>query len=204
MFCTNYDDFVATLKSHGFSPHSASTKAEALKKALELVGDRSVGVGGSMSTSEIGLVEAILERGNSLNTHNNVPREKAEEERRKAREAQCYICSTNAITRDGKLVNIDGMGNRVSSMIYGPESVILIVGKNKFTENTDDALRRIRAIACPKNAVRLNRKTPCGITGICTDCDSPDRMCSVTCITERRPTGIAKFHLILVDEALGY
>ena len=114
------------------------------------------------------------------------------------------MCSTNAITREGKLVNIDGNANRVASMIYGPKKILLIIGKNKFTETVDKALDRIKTVVCPKNAQRLKRTIPCAKTGKCVNCYSPQRMCNVTTIIEAKPGLISEMHLLLVDEELGY
>lgn len=101
-------------------------------------------------------------------------------------------------------MNIDGTGNRVASMIFGPKNVALIIGKNKFTETMDECMDRIKAVACAKNAQRLGLSTPCAVAGRCTDCFSKERICSVTTIIEAKPGAISEMHLILVDEVLGY
>lgn len=205
MFCNNYESFKDALEKRGFTVHSAENKDEAREIVLNLVGDAKAGFGGSVTIKELEIKEALDSRGNITNSHNGVlDKTEAELQRRLAKEADYYICSTNAITKDGKLVNIDGMGNRVSAMIYGPKNVILVVGKNKLTNNIDEAIERIHTVSCPKNAARLNRDLPCRETGKCQDCDSPFRMCNAITILEHKTTGIASFHIVLVDEELGY
>ena len=129
--------------------------------------------------------------------------ERGEVTRRAAR-ADWFIASANGITRTGKIVNIDGTGNRVASMLFGPKNVALIIGKNKFAETMDECMDRIKAVACAKNAQRLGLSTPCAVAGRCTDCFSKERICSVTTIIEAKPGAISEMHLILVDEVLGY
>lgn len=123
---------------------------------------------------------------------------------RKAAQADWFIASANGITRTGKIVNIDGTGNRVASMLFGPKNVALIIGKNKFAETMDECMDRIKAVACAKNAQRLGLSTPCAVAGRCVDCFSKERICSVTTIIEAKPGAISEMHLILVDEVLGY
>ena len=111
--------------------------------------------------------------------------------------------STNAITTDGQLVNIDGTGNRVAALIWGPKQVIVLAGMNKVCPTLEDAYRRVKNIASPPNCIRLNRKTPCAATGICGDCLSPDCICSQTVLTRR--SGIpGRIKVILIGEQLGY
>ncbi|HHW91522.1 MAG TPA: LUD domain-containing protein, partial [Firmicutes bacterium] len=114
-----------------------------------------------------------------------------------------YLASSNALTEDGRLVNIDGTGNRVMGMVYGPRRVILVVGSNKLAGSLEAALERIHREACPPNARRLKLQTPCAATGECNDCSSPDRMCKVTTIIEGKP-GATDLEVILVGEKLGY
>lgn len=205
MFCENYESFVDSLVKRGFTVHSAQSKEEARSLILDIVGDKKVGFGGSVTVKELELKEAFDNKGNVTNTHNGVTdKTEAELQRRLAKEADYYICSTNAVTKDGRLVNIDGMGNRVSAMVYGPKNVILAIGKNKLVNNLDEAIDRIHTVSCPKNAERLNRDLPCRETGKCQDCDSPFRMCNVTTILEHKTTGIASFHIVLIDAELGY
>ena len=102
------------------------------------------------------------------------------------------LLSANALTADGRIVNIDGNGNRVAASVGGPKKVMYVIGRNKIVEGgIDDAIARIKRCACPPNCRRLGKQTPCALTGKCADCDSPDRICKVTVVFDRRPTGIA-------------
>ena len=123
---------------------------------------------------------------------------------RKAFECDYYLASVNAISEDGVIVNIDGNGNRVGASINGPKKVVYVVGRNKIVDGgIDDAIARIKKCACPPNCRRLGKQTPCAATGVCADCDSPDRICKVTVVFDRKPTGIA-CDVVLIDEELGY
>ncbi len=122
--------------------------------------------------------------------------------RQSASIADVYLTSTNALTQDGKLVNNDGIGNRVGAMFYGPKKTIVVCGTNKIAENIDAALERIEKNAY-KNARRLKLNTPCAINEKCIDCSSPQRMCNITTIIRKKPTQ-KEFTVILINEELGY
>ena len=203
MFCERYDEFVKALEKRRFIVHSAANAAEAKEIGLSLIGDHSVGFGGSVTVTELGLYEALQNNGNAVFWHWKA------DDRRKAQvgaaHADWFVCSTNAITRDGRLVNIDGTGNRVAGMFAGPKKVILFIGKNKLVEGgLDDAIARIKREACPPNARRLGLATPCALTGKCVDCASAQRMCKVTSVIEYPPNLLSELHLVLIDENLGY
>lgn len=182
---------VAGLVRRGFEAEFVKTRAEALECVLaEAAGAASVGWGGSETIRQIGARDAIAAAGKEIRDHR----------------ADCdlFLLSANALTADGRIVNVDGTGNRVAASIYGPRRVVFVVGRNKIVDGgIDAALARIRAEACPPNARRLGRKTPCALTGRCADCDSPDRMCKVTAVFDRRPTGTSA-RVIVVDEDLGF
>ena len=115
-----------------------------------------------------------------------------------------FLLSANALTADGRIVNIDGRGNRVAASICGPKRVVYVIGRNKIVEGgVDEAIARIKRCACPPNCRRLGKKTPCALTGVCGDCDSPDRICKVTAVFDRKPTGVSAL-AIVVDADLGY
>jgi hypothetical protein len=125
------------------------------------------------------------------------------EPRRKGLMADVMITSTNAITLDGKLINLDGLGNRVAAMIFGPQKVILVVGMNKVVPDLESAIARVKHYSAPVNAVRMNVKTPCAESGICSDCKTPARFCNIWSIIEgQRIKG--RIHVKLVGENLGY
>ena len=122
------------------------------------------------------------------------------------RGADCdlFLLSANAITEDGRIVNIDGNGNRVAASVSGPGKVVYAIGRNKIVSGgIDAAIARIKEKACPPNCIRLGKKTPCAETGKCADCDSPDRICKVTAIFDRRPTGTPTT-VYVVNADLGY
>ena len=181
------------------------TRQEAVAKALELMPEGSViSWGGSMSISECGLMDAVRERNYTLvdRALAVTPQEKRESFARTVM-ADYYLMSTNAITMNGELVNIDGFGNRVACLCSGPEHVIIIAGMNKVVNSVEAGIERIRTKAAPPNTTRLNKDTPCARTGVCGDCFSPDCICSQTVVTRR--SGIpGRIQIILVNEDLGF
>ena len=193
------------LESRNMTGYYAATKEEALTKALELIPEgSSIAMGGAMSAHEIGLVEA-LKTGN----YNFIDRDKATnaEEKRAAMlaayDADFFLSSTNAMTEDGELVNIDGNSNRVSAICQGPKKVLFIVGMNKVCSDLDGAMKRARNVAAPINAQRFGLATPCAKTGACMDCKSPDTICCQFLIT-RFSRHKDRIHVILVNDDLGF
>jgi hypothetical protein len=181
------------------------TKEEALQKALELIPEgASIGWGGSASIAEIGLKDAIC---NGNYTVYNRDTASTKEERReielKIFGCDYFLCSTNAITEDGVLVNIDGNSNRVAAIAYGPSHVVMIVGMNKVAKDIDAALSRARNIAAPVNAQRFPLDIPCKKNGSCANCKSIDTICCEFLIT-RFSRHANRFHVILVNDNLGY
>ncbi len=193
------------LESRNMAGYYVETKEEALQKALELIPEgSSIGWGGSASVNEIGLRDAIL-KGN-YNVFNRDLASTKEERREievKTFGANYFLCSSNAITEDGVLVNIDGNSNRVAAIAYGPSHVIMIVGMNKVAKDEESALSRARNIAAPINAQRFPLDTPCKKTGSCMNCKSRDTICCEFLIT-RYSRHADRFHIILVNENLGY
>ncbi|MBQ4610676.1 MAG: lactate utilization protein [Clostridia bacterium] len=204
MFCENYEGFTQELEKRMFTVHSAETGAQAKEIALSLMGSAVVGCGGSATAISLGMHDALRKQGATVYFHGEVAPEERPAVFAKCATAEWYLCSTNAITRKGQLVNIDNTGNRVAAMAYGPKKVLIIVGKNKFAETLDEAMDRVKKYACVGNARRYNLSTPCALTGECANCYSPQRLCSVTTITEQKPRAIGEFHIILVDEELGF
>ena len=189
------------LKSRNMSGYYAKNKEEALKTALELIPKgSSISMGGCMSAQEIGLVSALKE-----SDYHFIDRSKMEprEALLAAYDADVFLASANAMTDDGILVNIDGNANRVSCIAQGPKKVIMIVGLQKVCADQDSAMKRARNVAAPANAQRFPIKTPCRVTGKCSDCKSPDTICCQFLIT-RYSRHADRIHVILVNEEIGF
>lgn len=169
----------------------------------------SVGIGDSATLRQIKAIEALERRRvaifdpfkkefttdkNKVEMHNEMAR--------RSLFADVFITSSNAITLDGKIVNVDHIGNRVAAMIYGPKSVIIVAGRNKLVEDVDEALHRIKNVIAPYHCKTKKIPTPCAKTLKCNDCKSPRRICNVVTILERRPKR-TRTTVILVDEDLG-
>lgn len=193
------------LIERGFGAFYCATKEDALNKALDLIPEyASVTWGGCKSAEEIGLIDA-LQKGKYQVLDRNTA--KTPEERtammKQAFTCDVFVTGSNAITETGELVNIDGIGNRVAAMTYGPDHVIVIAGMNKLVPNVMEAANRARNTAAPINAQRFDIKTPCKIDGTCHDCNSPDSICTYIVRTRRcKPEGRIK--IILVGETLGF
>ena len=195
---------MAALEKNGFDAKYFETSDKALEELFsEISIKESVGIGGSMTIMGLGIREKLKERGYSVFTHNGEPDPLIRKEMlKKAMTTEVYLTSSNAVTEDGKLINIDGTGNRLSSMLFGHERVIYICGKNKLAKDYSEAMVRIKTIACKKNAERLNLNTPCRY-GECNDCSSKQRICNATLVMEKRmTTGTAIIYII--NEELGY
>ena len=195
------------LRKRGFTAVCCATGAEARAYVMkEAEGAKSVGFGGSVTVKSIGLVEELAKAGKEILRHGDpsLSPEKKVEVMKRELTCDLFLLSANALTMDGRLVNIDGNGNRVAASIYGPGKVVFVVGRNKLVDGgLDDAIARIKRCACPPNCRRLNKQTPCALTGECADCSSPDRICMVTVVMDRRPRA-TDVHVVLVDEDLGY
>lgn len=189
------------LELRNMSGYFAADKEEAVKQALQLIGEgSSVAMGGCQSAHDIGLIEALQE-GNYhyIDRSKLTPREGL----LAAYDADVFLSSANAMTSDGILVNIDGNANRVSCIAQGPKKVVFIVGMNKVCSDLDEAMKRARNVAAPANAQRFEVKTPCKVTGKCSDCKSPDTLCCQFLIT-RYSRHEGRIHVILVNDVLGY
>lgn len=197
---------VKNLKSRHFDAWYFSTREEALKKALDLIPrDATVGWGGCTTAEQIGLMNAV-----KSGPYAAIDRDQAQsgEERvklmKQALLAEVFISGANALSLDGQMVNIDGNGNRVAALVYGPDNVIIVAGMNKVADTLESAITRARTIAAPMNQQRFSaNQTPCGDTGSCTDCKSETCICNQILITRNcRPAGRIKF--ILIGEELGF
>lgn len=195
---------VKNLRSRHFEAYYCADRQEALSKALELIPQgSSVGWGGALSAQQIGLQEALL-AGNYAAIDRNAA--KTAEEKAKLEE-QCFhtdffLTGANALSLEGEMVNIDGQGNRVAAIVYGPKNVLVIAGMNKVTDTLEAAVTRARTVAAPMNKQRFPNQTPCEITGVCSDCKAEGCVCNQILITRHcRPAGRIKF--IIVGEELG-
>ncbi len=202
------------LKANHFDARFAQTVVEARKMMLEMIPlTASVGVADSATLKQIGILEELTRRGSEV--INPFTRELTQdmgkdparqrlflETIRRTFSSDVFLTSGNAVTEDGKIVSIDRAGNRVAGMIYGAPKVILAVGKNKIVKDIDGAIDRIRNVIAPTHAKRKERNTPCAVTGRCNDCDSPDRICNIVVIMEKRPLN-TDLSVILVNEDLG-
>lgn len=192
------------LIKRGYDVSIFDTADEAKEYLLKVIDKKStVGIGGSMTIKELGIDEELKNRGNKVLWHWTAPAKEKKAVRESAGNADIYLCSSNAVTKDGQLVNIDGTCNRIAGMLHGTGKVYMVIGVNKIAKDFEEAISRIKNVACPANAKRLGLNTPCAKTGHCTDCTSSDRMCNATLILDRKP-GSHPFEILLVNEEMGY
>jgi hypothetical protein len=185
----------------------APTAAAAREKILAMIPEGSVVYRcGSMTTADMGLWEEMAKIPGIHIIDPYLPGispEEGLELRRKGMTADIMIAGANAITLDGRLVNLDGMGNRVAAMAFGPRKVILVMGVNKIAADLDSAISRVKHYAAPVNATRIGAETPCTETGLCADCRSPRRICNMWSIIEGHMIK-DRIHIVLIGENLGY
>ena len=196
---------IANLAKRNMEGYYCATKEEALQKALELIPETDVVTwGGSVSIDEIGLLAAVKERNPVIDRDTAATMKEKVEMMRKGLTCDTFLMSTNAMSEDGILVNIDGNGNRVASLIFGPKQVVIIAGVNKITKDLDSAIARARGTAAPVNAQRFaGIRVPCAATGVCANCNSPDCMCCQVVVT-RHSRQAGRIKVILVGESLGF
>ena len=189
------------LENRGFRAHVFATGAEAADYLAQTLHNTCIGIGGSVTIDEIGVYDR-------LSADNDVIwrwKKPTPDSRERGAAAETFLCSANGVSETGESVNIDGYGNRVAPTIYGPQRVFLVVGKNKIAPDLNGAIDRARNIAAPLNARRLNRHTPCAVgEPRCHDCRSPEKICGVMTVFFMPPTSIKEFHVLLVNEDLGY
>lgn len=194
------------LKIRQMEGYYAATREEALQLVKEkfLTDGKSVCWGGSMTLGEVGVLDYLNESNCEVIDRNSYTTpEEQKEIKAKMINADYFLMSTNAITLDGELVNIDGYANRVSFLCYGPENVLVIAGMNKVVTDVEEGVKRVRNIASPPNTMRLNKNTPCAKNGRCGDCFSEDCICSQVVVTRR--SGVKnRIKVILVGEELGF
>ncbi|RKD21554.1 Uncharacterised ACR, YkgG family COG1556 [Caminicella sporogenes DSM 14501] len=197
---------IENLEKNNMKGYFVENEADALKKIEEILNEGdTVSVGGSMTLFEIGVFN-LLRNGKYIfldRYEKGLTPQQIKEIYRKSFFANVYLTSSNAITENGELYNVDGRGNRVAAMLYGPDKVIIVVGKNKIVKNLEEAILRNRNLAAPANAKRLNRNTPCAKTGYCMDCSSKDRICNEYVLIKKQ-LDPDRIHVIIVNKDLGY
>jgi L-lactate utilization protein LutB len=190
------------LERNNMKAHVVKSKAEAKKLVMSMIKKTDlVGAGGSLTLEQCGIFSELRKGYNFLDWLQKVTPEQKEGLLRKTFYADVFLTGTNAITEDGKLFNVDGRGNRLAAFMFGPKKVIVVAGKNKIVRDIYEARERMDTIAAPMNAKRLGKKTPCVELERCVDCDSPERICRYTVITERLAPG--RVEVVIVDEELG-
>ncbi len=197
---------VDNLAKHGFKAHMVDDLDAARDWILELAGHfDSFGFGGSETVRRLGLIERLASMGKTIYDHWQ-PGLNAEEIHRirlAQGRADCFLCSANAVSLTGEIVNVDGAGNRTAAMSFGPRQVVIVAGMNKLAPDLSAALQRVQEKAAPMRARSLNMATPCAETGFCSDCNVPQRICRITTILHRCPmtTPVA---VVLVRQRLGF
>ena len=199
------DNLIKKFEKRRINACYCETAAEAREKVLSMIPKgSSIGFGGSVTLTECGILEALnTPEYDYIDRYAAATPEEVKEATRRTSVCDYFLMSTNAFTRDGELVNIDGRGNRLSFFLYGPEHVILVAGMNKMAVDVDSAIARVRNMASPPNCVRLGMNTPCATAGMCANCLSDDCICCDIVITRfsREPE---RLHVVLVGEELGF
>jgi len=191
------------LIKNGFEVSAFENSKDAVNYIDSKVDGMSIGFGGSVTIEQIGLM-GLLEKHNKVLYRFNNEGKSPDDVMKEQLTCDIYFLSVNGISETGEIINIDGRSNRIAASLYGHKKVYFIIGKNKIEETMDKALYRARNVAAPKNAQRLNKKTPCAINGNkCFDCNSPDRICRDFNILVKKPTG-CDFEIVLINEDLGY
>lgn len=201
----NMKHIAQEMRSRGFAVEELRTAAEAREFLLEHIpAGASVAAGGSVSVRDTDVLAGLKEKGCQVYDHWTVPKEEEMKTRQAGRSADVYLSSANAVTGDGRLVLIDGIGNRVGAIVDGPKEVYFVVSHSKAVDGgINAAIARIKKTACPQNARRLGRKTPCAEAGNCNAKDCKESMCCLTVVLDRVPKGRA-MTVLFVEEALGY
>ena len=197
---------VEGLKKNGFDALYCQSGEEVFHYIVnEAANAKSIGFGGSLSIADLKLADKLKGMGKEILNH-GVPGLTPEERlaiTRRQLTCDLFLTSSNAVTLSGALVNIDGNGNRAAAMFFGPLKAIVVVGRNKLVDGSvEDAVRRIKSYAAPPNAKRLDLATPCASTGFCSDCNSPQRICRVTTVIEKKPRN-SDIRVLVVNEDMG-
>ena len=193
------------LNKRYFEAYYCSGRDEALEKILELIPQgHVVSWGGATTVDELGVKDALRQRGQAVIDRDTAKdAQERQEMLKKALTCDTFLMGSNAVSADGQLVNIDGIGNRVAALCFGPSQVIVVAGMNKVAGDLDAAMRRAREVAAPINAQRFQLKTPCSVNGLCADCKGPDSICAQI-VTTRLCKPAGRIKVILVGEDLGF
>jgi hypothetical protein len=197
---------IRSLKGHSFEAIYVESKEKACSRILRHIPPTAkVGIGGSATIREIGIIPRLKEQGNVIYDHwkEGLSPEQILELRKAQLTSDVFLSSTNALTETGELVNREGVGNRTNSMCFGPGKVIIVAGINKIVPDIHAALKRIKEIAAPRRNKSLNTTNPCVEEGVCQDCNLPTRICRITLILERRPA-LTDMLVVVIGENLGY
>jgi L-lactate utilization protein LutB len=202
-------DLKKVLEDNNFEVYIAATPSDAKDLVINLIMPsllpKTVSWGGSMTLNQAGICDALLQKSGItvLNPYApNLSKEEMYEIRRQALLVDLYLTGSNAVTEDGQLVNLDGIGNRVTALNFGPKNVVVVAGRNKIVPGLEEAMLRIKNYAAPANAMRLDKKTPCQSSSMCQDCSSTDRICNVWTITEKSFPK-SRIKVILVNQDMG-
>jgi L-lactate utilization protein LutB len=193
------------LERNGFESQFVPDGQSAVTAITDMIPDgATVGIGGSTTLNQIGFFEAAKARGMKLLNPfvQGITPEERNAMTRKIFSCDYFLCSTNAITEEGQLYNVDATGNRVAAMFFGPKKTVVVSGINKIVKDMNEARKRVWNLAAPMNAKRLGRKTPCTQTGVCSDCNSPERICNISVEIVKKPTR-SDILVLLVGELLG-
>lgn len=197
---------VESLRKNRFEAEFFETRGEAAEAVLGMISSGAqVAFGGSQTTKQLNLQQLVTEKGATILDHNaaGLSDDEKVEVMRRQQICDVFICSSNAVSLQGELFNIDGHGNRVAAMSFGPRRVIVVVGVNKIVADEEAAWQRLRTVAAPINFKRLNRPNPCAKHGVCMNCNLPTRGCNIYVATRRRPS-LTDFSVLIVNEALGF
>lgn len=179
---------VEALRKNGFEAEFLLTQEEVRERILhECDAAETIGIGGSLSIAEMGIYDAIAGMGKKIYDHSHVPAEGKAAARIGQLTCDLFLTGTNAVTLTGALVNLDMVGNRINAMTFGPKKVLVAAGGQKVVNDVQDGLRRIKSTAAPRNTKRLGLGTPCATSGVCENCDHPQRICRIYSIIERKP-----------------
>lgn len=191
------------LENHGFIVTCFDCSQDACDYLDKQIDGKSVGFGGSVTLDQIGVLKRLETHNKVLYRFDNPDKKTPLEVMKDALTADVFLTSANGVAQSGEIINIDGNCNRVAGELYGHEKVYIIVGKNKIAPDFDKALWHARNIAAPKNAMRLNKHTPCAVDGVCHDCSSPERICKGLVVLWRKPTN-CPYEIVVINEDLGY